>query len=252
MDALQAEILVRNAGSRRRTRRALATIMVAVAFLGSALYWLAITGTISPSISPPSGTANGAVAEVFPMSDSVTRSVGAATLQTGVALSRLEVAKDSTDKIRVNVVWTNPNDAQQVLNNPNAQIAIGLYYPVHTGTCSGSESNGGAVLVTDGGTDYCSKRASGTPKPPFTDSRLLLARNIHTGYVRPSQTESSDVTPCPANTGSTWCRPGTVGDSNQRTYYVVAQILTPGGNPQGQQNIANDILDFYVTVKRIG
>lgn len=252
MDALQGDIWVKAAGSRRRTRRALATILVAATFLGSALYWLATTGTISGVIEPPAGAVDGEIAEVVPLVSAVTRSVGAAQLQTGISLSRLDVAKDSTNKIRVTTVWVNPTEAHQVLNNPNAQIAIGIYRPVHTGACSTAETNAGAVKVTDtDSTQLCVHLDTGAGvKPPFDLGRLLLARTIHTGYLLPSVDGSATLPACTGITTS-WCKPASVSNADQRALFVAAQILTPGGNPQGQQSNLN-ALKFFVEVRRSG
>ena len=232
-------------------RRALALLAVSISFVATAGYWLGATGTTSPSISPLPGTSNGAVADIAAMSSGVTRTNGGAQLQVGVALAKLTVAAAATNHLRLQVAWTNADQGGQVLNNPNAQISVGLYHPIHTGNCNASSQSVDAPLVnitdTDGST-YCGaldESATGSSSVSSA-GKLLLAKSIVGGYLKPALDGSGSVAGCAGSsvdTGS-WCQPSSISDADQRALFLVASIVTPGGIPQGQQ-ASLDSLDFF-------
>ncbi|MBX6370305.1 MAG: hypothetical protein IRZ04_20225 [Rhodospirillales bacterium] len=236
---------------RRRARRALAVIAVAASLLSTAVYWLATLGVVTPTIAAPPGLTNGEVADVTAMSSAVTRSNGGASLQTGVAIAKLKIAKDFTHRVRVVIAWTNAVDAAKVLRNPNAQISLGLYRPIKTttGSCSPGE-----VKVSDGGTDFCAvldtaARGSATVSTSgSSEGTLLLAKNIVTGFIEPTIDGSGTLSTCSTSTTS-WCQPASGVGADQRVLYVIASILTPGGVPQGQQTQAGS-LSFFIRVRR--
>lgn len=234
--------------ARRRRCRAIAVAAVAVSLLASVTYWLAASGTTTTSIAPAPGLSpEGTVADVVTMSTSVTRSNGAASLQTGKTIAKLLAAKDFTNKIKVSVAWTNPVDAAKVLLNPNAQISLGLYRPV-SAIASGNCSTSGALKVTDGATSFCTlldSAAGGSTS--VSGGQLLLSQSILTGFLAPT-VNGSTTAACAADAGgpTAWCQPSTaLAGADQRLLYVVASILTPGGIPQGQQSQVGG-LAFYV------
>lgn len=254
------ELLPPRRPSKHHRRRVLALVALVVAFAGSAGYWLASSGVLTPSITPPLGTpTSGQVADVTPLSSSVTRTNGSAQLQVGVELAKIVVSKYKTTNIQVNIGWTNVNQATQVLNNPNAQISIGLYHTIHAGNCNTSTShNVDAPLVNLTDTDsnpYCAALdETATGKFASPTGKLLLAINQVSGFLYPNLDGSgSMVSPCPLqsadpnDTGS-WCQATSITDANQRALFVVASIVTPGGIPQGQQ-ASLSTLTFYVTVE---
>lgn len=249
---------------RRPSRRALALSALAAAFIGTATAWLAASGATGPTITPPTGLSpTGAVAEVTTLTSSVTRTNGNAYLQTGVAVARLDVQESFTKRIRVSIEWTNAADAGQVLNNPNAQISLGLYHPIHKGACNtgaGTTVDSPLVNVTDtDGVVYCMALDQGSTGSPAVSStgKLLLARNAVAGWMRPAATLASSPSDCASvlaadnpTDSDVYCQPATAG-TGQRSLYVVASIVTPGGTPQGQ-NPSPGNLDLFVKVSRNG
>lgn len=243
---------------RRVRRRAVAIIVVSVAFVASVTYWLAITGATSSSISPPAGApTSGAVAEVTTMSSTVTRTNGAAQLQTGVALAKLATSKTEANHLRVEVSWTNAVAGARVLNNPNVQISVGVYHTIHTGACNSASNSVDAPLVNVTDTDsntYCVALDQGaTGKFVSSTGKLLLAQNQISGYLFTSVDGSGSLSAC-ASSGSdtdTWCQPASVSDASQRALFVIASIVTPGGIPQGQQPQLSS-LTFYTDVLPAG
>lgn len=248
---------------RSRLRGTIAAVAVAAALVATTAAWLGSSGATGPTITPPAGlSSTGNVANVTTLSSSVTRTNGNAHLQTGVAIARLDVQKDFTTKIRVDINWTNASDAAKILNNPNAQLSIGLYHPIHTGNCNsssaGSTVTSPLVNVTDSdGDTYCmalDEGASGTPNVSST-GKLLLAQNAIAGYLLPAATLASSPSDCAPSSSDTdvYCQPASAGavSGGKRSLYVVTSITTPGGVPQGQVATLST-LSFYVNVDRVG
>ncbi|HUY06607.1 MAG TPA: hypothetical protein VMU99_05055 [Acidimicrobiales bacterium] len=238
--------------STRVRRRVFVLAGIGASFLGSVGFWLASTGVVSPSIAPPPGTpSSGALADVTTLSAVVTRTNGGAQLQTGVALAKVVFSSAMATSVRIDIAWTNTAQAAQVLNNPNAQISIGMYHTIHTGNCVASSNSTDAPLVnltdTDGKT-YCVALDQGsTGRFVSSVGKLLLAQNQVGGYLLPSISGSGTLSAC-ASSGTdtdTWCQPASITDANQRALFVIASIVTPGGIPQGQQpGLAT--LSFYI------
>ncbi|HET8895127.1 MAG TPA: hypothetical protein VFM96_13620 [Gaiellaceae bacterium] len=250
-------------GTTRRSlalRRWLALAAVAAAAIATGTFFLGSSGSAGLSISTPPGLpASGNVADVTTMSSTVTRTNGASVLTTGVTVAKLNVAKAYANKIRVEIAWTNANQAISVLNNPNAQISIGVYHPIHTGNCVGT--TGGTVTAplinltdTDSNT-YCvslDQSSTGSPSVSAT-GKLLLAKDIVAGNVNPALDGSGALSACAANLvndNDVWCQPASVTDANQRALFIIASVTTPGTIPPGQQASVSS-LGFYVRVRRI-
>lgn len=243
----------------KKRRRALALTAAALAVMAAVgTFMLGGTGSSSPSIKELPGASSGAVAQVTELSSTVTRSKGAAQLDAGVALDRLLVAEEATNHIQVATAWTNVSEAAKVLLNPNAQLSIGLYHPIHTGECTATdnESNKGKevdaprVTIEDTNKEkLCSaldEGAKGSASVSET-GKLLLSKGLIAGYLRPS-INGEKLSACAAS-GTSWCKPPTAGE-HQAALYLVTSIVTPGGIPQGQQAQASK-LNFYTKVKRL-
>jgi len=241
-------------------RRWLAFAAVAVAAITAGTYYLGSSGSAGLSISTPPGLpTSGNVADVTTMSSTVTRTNGGAQLTTGVTIAKINVAKSYANKIRVEIAWTNANQAISVLNNPNSQISIGLYHAIHTGNCVGS--TGGTVdapLINLTDTDsntYCvslDQSASGSPSVSAA-GKLLLARDIVAGNINPALDGSGTLSACAANVANdndVWCQPASVTDASQRALFVIASVVVPGTIPPGQQASVST-LGFYVKVRRL-
>lgn len=243
-----------------RLRRRLAVVAILVVLVTTGTYFLATSGTTSVSISPPAGLpASGAVADVTPMSSTVTRANGGATLQTGVSVAKVAVAASYSNKIRVEIYWTNANQSISVLNNPNAQISVGLYHTIHTGNCNtGSGATTVAPLInltdTDSATYCVSLDQSATGSPSVSSAgKLLLTRNLVGGNLNPGVDASSTLSACASNIlndNDVWCQPASITDANQRALFVIASITVPGTIPAGQQASVST-LGFYVKARRL-
>ncbi len=255
---LQAAISPPPARRGRRRRGAIAIVIVCVAFVASVTYWLAASGATSSSITPPAGApTSGAVAEVTTMSSSVTRTNGAAQLQTGVALAKLAASKGAANHLRVEVSWTDAVNGARVLNNPNAQISVGIYHTIHTGSCNSASNTVDAPLVNLTDTDsssYCAALdQNATGKFVNSSGKLLLARDQISGYLLTTVDGSGSLSSCASSVTDTdtWCQPASVSNASQRALFVVASIVTPGGLPQGQQPQLTS-LNFYTAVRTAG
>lgn len=278
-------------GSRLAARRGwLAAAALGVALVTTVGYWLGATGAGLTSISPlPGTTSTGEVAQVVPMSATVTRSDGEARLTTGVALAKLVVAAAATAELRVDVAWTNVLSATRVLGSPNAQLSLGLYHPVHTGACvsvpqghvlvrpagvspAGVSPAGVSPVVrpadvsepadaplvsltdTDGTTLCAALDESATGSGSVSETgKLLLARDLVAGYLVPGLDGSAPVPACaPASTDTGgWCQPASIASPAQRALYLVASVTTPGDHPKGQQTDLSS-LTFFIAARRLG
>ena len=248
---------------RRRARRTAALLLVAGTLLATVGdYWLATSATTVISINPTPGldATTGLVADVSSLSSTVTcQCDGKAEKQTGVGVSAITIAETYAAKARVTVAWTDPQDANKVLDNPNAQILFGLYHPVaytsndtSGGTCSTSK----AVTVHYGSNYYCSVLDTGATGSSSEDTEhddtqgeLMLSKTLLTGFLVPSVAAPGSPAACAEDVGSspsTWCTTSGQG-TDQLTIFVVASILTPGGRPKGQRPQAGS-LSFYVSV----
>ena len=247
---------------RSRRRRTLAVVGLGLSLAGTSSFWLASTGLVATSISPPAGSpTSGAVADVTPIGATVTRARGAATLQTGVALAEVTLSSAALSSLMVSVAWTNVAQAAQVLSNPNAQISVGLYYTIHTGNCNtsgtGSKTDAPLVNLTDpsDSSTYCAALDQSATGPVVSSTgKLLLSGSQVAGYLRPNLTSGSisGCTSSSVDTG-TWCQPNVVVSgtaaselsTSERQLFVIASIVTPGGIPQGQQPSLPS-LTFYI------
>lgn len=251
--------------SRRSTAKMLRRLVVVggavAAAVTSGLFFLGSSGTAGLSISTPPGLpSSGNVADVTTMTSSVTRTNGGALLQTGVTIAKINVAASYSAKIRVEIAWTNVNNAATLLNNPNSQISIGLYHAIHTGNCvgtSGGTTTAPLINLTDTDSNtYCVSLDQGSTGSPSVSStgKLLLAKNIVAGNLNPVQDLSGAESACAANTlndNDVPCQPASVTDSNQRALFVIASVTTPGTIPPGQQGSVGS-LAFFVHVRRLG
>lgn len=251
---------------RGRRLRVLLGALLAAVLAGTVIAWLQTTGTSQFTIPPAAGTSNGQVVDVVPMSTPVTRTNGAALLQVGVGLAKLEIAKDFPDDLRITVAGTNLYQADQVSNNPNSRFSIGLYHPIHTGNCSTTDNSVDAprVNIDDpeiaGTADFCAVLApspnQATGSGVSESGKLLLAKNFQAGYLRPRLAAPASPGTCgstipggASDVNDPWCQPASAVGADQRVLYLIASIVTPGGIPQGQQTNLNQ-LTFYIEGKR--
>lgn len=108
-----------------------------IALTGSVLSWAAtgLSSTLNIHVSPVSHLAGGAVAEVTPMSGAFTVTKGKAEVVNGVELYRIDLGSASfSNSIRITVDLLDPYDIGKALDNPNAWIDVGVWYPDSSGT----------------------------------------------------------------------------------------------------------------------
>jgi len=248
----------------RRRRRALALALVALALAATvAAFALGGTGSTGAKIEAVAGSTSAGVAEIVPLNSKVTRSNGGAQLQAGVALDRIAVAESEANNIQVLVAWTNVKEAANVLRNPNAQISVGLYHPIHTGACTSSNEKLGKednvvapeVTITDEWEakkqTLCGKLDEGAKGSASVSEKgkLLLGTKLISGFIDPQEAGPGSLAECEA-TGTKWCEPESVpASAHQLALYLVASIVTPGGIPQGQQPEGTS-LEFFARARR--
>lgn len=229
----------------RRSRRGLAVLGVAIAVVSTAAFYLADSGTLAlPTAPTPAGAAAGGVIATFtpliPSTLSVPQGQGAQKID-GVLLGKVTVAAGFAPRLRVDISWLDPKNAGAVLNNPNAWMTFGLYYPIHTGACTGSDPANSQTLV-DGATLCAAANTQGSG--PLTYNGLLtINATMLSGFILETAADPASPPACGA-TGSTWCAPAGLA-INQNVFYVASSINTPGGIPPGQQSQITT-LNFYV------
>ena len=261
---LQQHLLSPN--KNRMRMAALGAVILVAAGATVTSFALANSGSVSASIQPAAGAPSGgqvaSVDTAIASSISVTNGDnGSANLDTGVVLGRISVTPVDAASIKAEVYWTDPYDATDELRSPNAQISMGLYYPVHDGSCVTASKGtwiNTYVDVTDSGTTYCAvldKTAVGSGN--VADGKILESVHQPGGYLLPDLTDGGSLPSCSSvastsystveQSPSNWCQPSSVSGSG--VIYVASAILTPGGVPQGQQSQLKS-LSFFINVTR--
>lgn len=202
---MEGEVL--GEGRRRIPRRRLAWVFagLGVALLaGTSVAFLNTNNSGSASISPLSTSYGGKGFDVVPLSNTVSVTNGQAQTDAGVELYRIDLASATLgDQLLIHFDWLNGQDAQKVLNNPNAWIQVGVYdnngVPPSGGACSSGLylSNDNVCVSADPGS-----QASAQLTAASADALLVPSQN-------PTQGQS---------------------------LYLVAAITTPGHAPPGQQS----------------
>ena len=206
----------------RRVRRGLALGMgvAAAGLLGvTGLAFLATGGASGGTVSLGSTLAHGAVATVVPFNYTLTVTNGQAQTVSGVELYKVDLGNASrSDRLRVDFSWLDPQDAQKVLNNPNAWIQVGLYD--YAAAASGGACPSGQTVAED---------------PDSSDAQVCLTPD-------PGATASAQLTQAHADANLLTSVAG------QGAVYILAAITTPGHAPPGQQSQL-DTLSFNAAVR---
>jgi hypothetical protein len=236
-----------------------------VAVLGwTGISFMAATGETGPAVSVlPGASADGRVADVYGLTDTVASSQGNSFKQSGVKFARVDVASAYQDRIRVTLAWQNPSDFARNTGNGAWQIRLGLYYPVRTGSCSGTDP-AHAVTVTlsesesyDGaGQTFCAYRDTTATGPGAVTTvgdqdrgTQLVASDWLLGTLQP-QVSAASPQAC-GSTGTTVCLPAGLGAS-KRTYLVIGTLLNPGGKaPPGQVGTLLGV-ELFVRATKVG
>lgn len=234
----------------QRRKRVLGLLLSLAALFSVASFALGDTGITSLSISAPPGLgAGGAVADFTTTSGTFTRPNGNAQIDAGIQVGRIDVAADFATGLRLDMAWLNSPEASQVLNNPNAAIWVGIYYPIYEGTCTVTTKTVEETRATMvySSTNYCTQLDTTALGKLVNAGKLVLTRELISGQILPKASDASISACGTANTNTTWCRPTGV-NANKNVLFVGATIVTPGGKPQGQQNNVSD-LKFYFSVR---
>jgi hypothetical protein len=229
-----------------RKRLNLSIIALAIAAITTTTFWLASSEGILalPQAPTPTGAAAGGKIATFtaliPSLMTVPQGQGAQKIN-GVLLGKVTVAAGFAPQLRIDVAWLDPWNAGAVLNNPNAWMTFGLYYPIHTGTCTGSDPVN-SVSIADSGT-LCVARNTQASGPLTYNGEITLDFQMLSGFIMENALDPSTPTTCGA-TGSAWCAPSGLA-LNQNDFYITSSINTPGGVPPGQQSQLTT-LNFYL------
>ncbi|MDA8296741.1 MAG: hypothetical protein M0004_09175 [Actinomycetota bacterium] len=248
---------VRSSRLARRRKPIAVAIVALTALTTGSLFFLGTTGTSSLSITPPAGVpSSGGIASVTDMSATMSAGTGAAQKQDDLVIAAVTTAASEANAIKVSISWLDPNDAGKVLNNPNAQISVGLYAPVATGSCSGSTAttpSGAPETISFTATNnmpYCGQlqpatgSSSVSSDPTTGAAALFLSTSLLSGYLLPSTDLSGSEVACSAAVSTTPCLISSQAGS-QRIFFVGLSILTPGHSPTGQQSQLGT-LSFFV------
>ena len=237
--------------------------------LAGVLAWTGVSfmagaGSTAPPVSVvPGASASGAVAEVRPLTDTVTSSTGHAFVQNGVKFARVDVAATYQDKLRVTMAWQNPTEFARNTGTTAWQIRLGLYYPVRTGTCTNADPGQAVSVTLSAGESY----TSGTPQTfcAYRDTTAtgpgvitagddrgtqLLASDWLLGVLRPHSVASGSAACASTGTGDA-CVPAGLGP-DKRTFFLLGSLLNAGGKtPPGQVDSLLGIR-LFVRATKIG
>lgn len=236
-----------------RKRQNLTVLALVIATMTTATFWLATSGVLAlPQAPTPSGVgANGILATFTPLSSTVTVPQGqGAQVVNGVLLGKVKVAAGFASRLRVDFAWLDPKDAGAVLNNPNAWMTFGLYYPIHLGSCTGSGEPSGSQTMVDGTTTLCAAPNTQGSGPLTYKGQLTINTTMLSGSILETAVDPASAPTC-GSTGSNWCIPSGVGlGLNQNVFYITSSVNTPGGTPSGQQSQLTT-LSFYIGARTV-
>lgn len=241
---------------RLRRRRLLAVAALAVALSTSSVGWLATSGVVTLSVAagaPPSGTINGRTADLVPLNPSnvTVPAERGGQVVSGLALGAVKVAAGYGSGSKLDIAWLDPQDAGKVLNNPNAWLSFGLYYPIHTGSCTGGDPDGAVTISVD---SLCAALDTSASGKLVDDGQLIISKSVLSGFLRVGASDpTGGSSPC-GSSGSSWCTPSSLSSTSlgasQNVLYVVVSINTPGDTPSGQQSQAGT-LSFFMDVRSV-
>ncbi|HEX76955.1 MAG TPA: hypothetical protein G4O03_00875 [Dehalococcoidia bacterium] len=146
----------------RLTKKRTAILLV-MALLAATCSWAATTATSGTNITSGSTLPGGKVAEVTPLYDVFTVSVGAAKKQANLKLYQIDLGNPQfSHRIRIQIL--NLDDVGKALRNPNAYIHVSVFYPVDEATWNATPEEdrvkyGEVWLVRDTG-EHASARLS--------------------------------------------------------------------------------------------
>ena len=197
----------------RRNRRTSSLFLVAIIVIAAVVTfatYAAASGASTLTISAPS-TDSGFKADVFSVASTFSGVQGQGKKTFGVVLSKLTFGTPGdSDDVRIEFLWTDPDQAAGVLRNPNAVLETRVYYVSTDCPTADQRTFEDGVTVT-----VC---------PDPDEERNFKALSI-------------------SNTGAYFI-PTILGQS---VLYILADITVPGGAPAGQQSSLTE-LTFIIGV----
>lgn len=230
-----------------RKRKNFAALALVALVISTSTFFLASQGTLAlPQAEIPAGTGAGGKIATFtalvPSLMSIPQGQGAQKVS-GVLLGKVVVAAGFAPKLRIDISWLDPQNAGAVLNNPNAWMTFGLYYPIHTGACTGSDPVNSQTITNV--VQLCVARNTEASGPLTYAGEISVNFQMLSGFILEKMLDPATPSACGA-TGSTWCAPSGLGLSvNQNVFYITSSINTPGGIPPAQQSQLT-ALNFYL------
>lgn len=207
----------RGAPRSRRFVRATFALVGAIVVAASVTAFLDTGGVLATLIRPVVGAGGvaGAPFDVVATNQTITIPKGRASLTAGQELAYVLTAQPSTSgTVGVIVNWLDPQAATGVLRSPNAEIVLGLYYPVATSAdCATSPD----PFSQQAWYDVTAPGAAVVCLAPGASSWAVLQApsRRYAGH-----TTGAILSGLPAG---------------QSTFYVLASVVTNGNAPAGQQ-----------------
>lgn len=206
--------------ARSRTRT---LVRAAFGLFGAALVAASVTafldtgGALATLIQPVvgAGGVTGAPFDIVATDQTVTIPKGRASLTAGQEIAYVQAAMPSASQtVGVIVNWLDPQAAKAVLRSPNAEIVLGLYYPV--------ASSADCTTAPD---PYSGQAFYDVTAPASTVVCLAPGASSWAVLQAPSRSYAGHTT-------------GAILSGlpvGQSTFYVLASIVTNGNAPAGQQ-----------------
>jgi hypothetical protein len=107
----------------------------------STAFWTANTGAVDSAVSVLPGIPKGGkliqIQQFVGGASAANSTGGIPAVQNGVALARIVAPATVTNKVRISITWTNPQQVRSMFRSRNAWIVIGVYHLVHKEHCLG-------------------------------------------------------------------------------------------------------------------
>ncbi len=244
---MEEELQVQTRPKAGRKSWKFAFLGIAILVFSSGSFWLAETKTLAIPTAPiPTGAVSGGTLSSFtaltPSTVTIAQGQGAQIVN-GMLLGKVTVAAGYAPQLFMDFSWLNPQSAGAVLNNPNAWISFGLYYPIHTGTCVNGVDPADSQSITDTA-NLCVALNTESNGPSTYNGKLTLNEKSITGFMLEVKQDPVSPSTCAA-TGTTWCAPSGL-EVNKNVFYIIASINTPGGVASNQQSQLTN-LNFFIS-----
>lgn len=131
------------------SKRSLLLVALLVVLASSVVAWAQSVRSVDLGIT--AGGAQGKIATITRIGETFSVSRGAAQVINGVELYRIGLGNAQfSNQVRIEIVFINPHEIGQVLQNPNSFIQVGVYYE-GTGAGQVTLDYDGKTVIPDGG-----------------------------------------------------------------------------------------------------